>query len=50
MNYQVTYWLGLTITPPTIENGYAWIKSVIKDIYKKSDKVIEHIGDYQIKS
>ena len=34
---------------PSIGESQAWIKSVIRDIYKKADKVIEHVGDYQQK-
>ena len=32
---------------PTIEPDHAWIKSVVKKIYAKSQKVLEHIGDYR---
>jgi len=34
---------------PTVEDGHAWIKSVVRDIYAKATKVIEHIGDYHPK-
>ncbi len=37
-------------SPPSIETGHAWIKSVVKDIYKKATKVVEHIGDFKPKA
>ena len=33
---------------PSINDTKSWIKSVIKDIYNKSLKVTNHIGDYKI--
>ena len=33
--------------PPSIGDSQSWIKSVVRDIYKKADKIVEHIGDYK---
>ena len=35
---------------PYVCEGTAWIKSVVRDIYKKSTKVVEHIGDFKPKA
>lgn len=32
---------------PVVDAGARWTKSVVKDIYKKATKVIEHTGDFK---
>jgi hypothetical protein len=49
MGDNVLAWFDLD-APYVFKDGeYGWVKSVVRSIYKKAVRVVEHIGDFQQK-